>query len=148
MAIEPDNRNFKLLEQNLQPYVERATFFHAGIWSHRTRLKVVQKEYGEWSTRVVECKDNEQGDLDALDIPTLLKTAGHNTIGVLKVDIEGAEKILFSRNYESWIDCVSIIAIELHGARSRKIFLESLDGRDFDLRTSGELMIAQRLTRG
>jgi hypothetical protein len=104
----------------------------------------VQKESGEWSTRVVECEENEQSDLDALDIPSLLRTSGLDTIDVLKVDIEGAEKILFSRDYESWIDHVHIIAIELHGPTSRKIFLEALQGRNFDLSTSGELMIARR----
>lgn len=147
IAVEPDGRNFELLEENLRFYAARVTLFHAGIWSHRTRLRVVQRQYGEWSTRVMECKENERGDLDAVDIPTLLTTGGYKTIDILKVDIEGAEDTLFGHHYERWIDSVNTIAIELHSPRSRSIFLGSLYGRNFDLRTSGELIIARRRTR-
>ena len=35
-------------------------------------------------------------------------------IGILKVDIEGAEKQLFSVNYKNWISITHSIAIELH----------------------------------
>lgn len=144
IAIEPDGRNFELLRQNLEAYAGRITLFHAAIWSHQTRLKVIRNDYGEWSTQVVECKENEQGDLDALDIPALLGACGYSTIDAMKIDIEGAEGVLFSRNYEAWIDRVNTFVIELHSDCNKEIFLRALNGRGFDISTSGELTIARR----
>jgi len=34
--------------------------------------------------------------------------------GILKIDIEGAEKELFKANYKKWIDKVDVLIIELH----------------------------------
>ena len=92
----------------------------------------------------MECKENEQGDVDACDIPTLLGARNYNMIDVMKIDIEGAESVLFSRNYESWIDRANTFVIELHGAYHKEIFLQALSGRGFDFSISGELTIAQR----
>ena len=33
---------------------------------------------------------------------------------ILKIDVEGAEKEIFSKNYESWLGKVNVIMIELH----------------------------------
>lgn len=144
IAVEPDGRNFELLKQNLDAYDGRTTLIFAGIWSHQTQLKVIRQNSGEWATQVVECKEDEQGDLDAVDIQTLLCASDYSTIDVMKIDIEGAESELFSRNYEGWIDRVNTFVIELHGDSHKKIFLQALSGRDFEFSTSGELTIAQR----
>jgi len=65
----------------------------------------------EWSTTVRECIDDEQADLEALDIATLLSQSNYGKIDILKIDIEGAEKIVFSRNFESWVNKVHTYAI-------------------------------------
>ena len=39
--------------------------------------------------------------------------AGRNQIDILKLDIEGSERELFSKNTD-WLDHVSVIIIELH----------------------------------
>ena len=42
-----------------------------------------------------------------------MKEFGMETIDILKVDIEGSEKEIFSNNLD-WIDHVRVICIELH----------------------------------
>jgi hypothetical protein len=41
--------------------------------------------------------------MTATDIGTLLDRSGEQRISVLKVDIEGAERVVFVKNYESWL---------------------------------------------
>ena len=46
-------------------------------------------------------------------MPSLLTGLGIERVDILKVDIEGAELEVFSDSGR-WIDCVDIVAIELH----------------------------------
>jgi len=51
--------------------------------------------------------------VETLDIPTLLETCGASSIAFLKVDIEGAEKELFT-HAAPWIERVDVVFAELH----------------------------------
>ncbi len=144
IAVEPDSRNYVLLKQNLEQYADRVTIINSAIWSHKTRLKIRRRAHGEWATTVAECGDDERADLEALDIPAILARSRHSRVDLLKLDIEGAEGVLFTRNYESWIDLVDVFVIEIHGDSYEKIFLRALSGGKFEFSTSGELTIARR----
>ena len=145
IAVEPDRRNYEVLTRNTAGYGARAVAINAAVWSHKTRLALHRHDRGEWATQVKEANVAESADIDAVDIPEILNRSKHDRIDLLKIDIEGAEGELFSHNYESWIDRVETIVIELHGDSYERIFHEALKGRKFGFGTSGELTIASRL---
>jgi hypothetical protein len=39
VAVEPDPRNFAMLQRNLAPYGSRATVIQAAVWSHSTKAR-------------------------------------------------------------------------------------------------------------
>lgn len=103
-----------------------------------------------WARQVCECGAEESGGLPSVGIGKLLRASGHEGISVLKLDIEGAETVLFSSGYEDWIDRVDTFVIELHedspwGNASAAIHM-AIEGRDLVLSRSGELTIARRST--
>jgi hypothetical protein len=61
-----------------------------------------------------EVASSDSYDIKAVTIDTLLKKSGFDKIDILKLDIEGAEREIFSKNFDSWLDKVDIIMIELH----------------------------------
>jgi hypothetical protein len=65
----------------------------------------------------------ETSTVKTVDIETLLQSSGRREIDILKVDIEGAEKIVFSKNYEEWIKKEKNIFIELHDEECKSNFL-------------------------
>jgi FkbM family methyltransferase len=146
ISVEPDPANFAMLETNLAPYNERVQIVHSGLWSHSVGLKI---EYGEdaWATQVRECRPNEIPDIQATDIATLLKESGKERISILKVDIEGAEAIVFAKNYESWLPYVDNIVIELHDntsfGRASDIFFQAISNSSFDISGYGELTVCK-----
>jgi FkbM family methyltransferase len=149
IAVEPDPANFAMLKRNMVPYGDRVRILHAGVWSHPTRLTIRDIPYRdgrEWARQVEECK---KGDIDAVDIPTLLRHSGHDRISLLKIDIEGAEAVLFADRYQSWIDKVSTIAIELHDdsffGDCSHIFFSAINDLDFQVSRSGDLTICKRM---
>lgn len=147
IAVEPDKKNFQLLKQNLGPYGNRANAINAAVWASNIGVKVSEREIGEegeWVTTVRECNEGEQPDLQAIDIETLLDRDGSEMIDILKIDIEGAERVLFSRDAHRWVDKVRAFAIELHNDECRQAFYGALGSEKFSYSTSGEITIAQR----
>lgn len=142
VAIEPFHANAELCRRNLAPYGDRATVIEAAVWSHPTRLALDYVANDEWGVRVREARQDEQGDVDAIDLPSL----GLEHIDVLKIDIEGSELELFARNVERWLPYVSTIAIELHGEACEKQFNDALSGYEFSLAQEGELTICRNIT--
>lgn len=139
IAVEPDHGNFQMLERNLARFSGRAELIRGGIWSERGQLVTVTYGKGrEWSTTVRKATANEESDVTAFDIPSLIPT-GHSRISLLKVDIEGSEVELFGNGASNWLPIVDNIAIELHGAKAERVFFEALSTYDYDLITSGEL---------
>lgn len=51
---------------------------------------------------------------------------------------------MFSENFASWIDKVSMFVIGLHGQRCKQVFLDALETGDFRFYPSGEVLIAER----
>jgi FkbM family methyltransferase len=149
ISVEPDPYNFALLETNLSPYNERVKIVNSGVWSHPVGLKIQYRGDG-WATQVRECKPDEVPDMQATDIGTLLRESGRDRISILKIDIEGAEAIVFARNYESWLPYVDNIVIELHDntsfGRVSDIFFNAISNRPFDISGYGELTVCKSRT--
>lgn len=150
IAVEPDPGNFEMLRENLAPYGARAKPVRAGIWSHPCELRLAEAEYrggGEWARQVRECAPGERGEISAVDIPSLLEGSGHDRISVLKIDIEGAEAVVFGGRCD-WLDRVDNLVIELHDdsqfGNCSAVFQRAIEGRGFELGASGELTVCRR----
>jgi Methyltransferase FkbM domain len=98
----------------------------------------------EWARTVREAKEGEARTIMATDIGTVLKESGFDRISILKVDIEGAEAIVFSSNYKEWLSKVDNLAIELHDAECSSIFFKAIEGERFEVSKSKELVLCKR----
>jgi FkbM family methyltransferase len=117
VAIEPDLGNYELLVRNLAPYGDRARVIRGAVWSHATRLGIAATNYrgGEECARQVRvCGPDEPETFPAFSVSDLVRTAGWEHVDLLKMDIEGAEAVVFARGHEEWIDRVRLLVMELH----------------------------------
>jgi FkbM family methyltransferase len=113
VALEPDPANFAILVRNLARYGSRARCVQAALWDQPTRL-TLDRRGGEWSTRVRAARPDE-GDVRGTSVSHLLEECGLTHIDILKMDIEGAEQVVFRADANNWLDRVRVIAIDLHG---------------------------------
>jgi FkbM family methyltransferase len=143
IAIEPFPANAEMCRRNLAPYGSRATVIEAAVWSHCTQLVLDYAGGNDWGVKVRAAKAGEQGQIKAIDIPSL----GLTEIGILKIDIEGSELDLFMEGAGRWLPSVSNIAIELHGAECEKVFTAAMANYSYELSHSGELTICKKITR-
>ncbi|MEZ5566423.1 MAG: FkbM family methyltransferase [Gammaproteobacteria bacterium] len=155
IAVEPDPGNFRLLSKNLAPYGDRVTLVESGVWSHPARLCISETGYGgggEWGVQVRECTSDAEPGFQAVDIESLLARSGRQRISILKIDIEGAEGVVFASNYRHWLDRVDCLVIELHDDSSfgncSQIFAQAIDGQNFIVSEWGELTVCKRRLTG
>jgi hypothetical protein len=73
----------------------------------------------------------------------LLEQSSFDRISILKVDIEGAEEIVFASNYEKWLHKVDNLVIELHGEQCEAVFQNAVAGRGFEVSRCDELTVCK-----
>jgi FkbM family methyltransferase len=145
ICIEPNESNFEVLSFNLEtnsiPNVQR---IQAGVWSKNTYLNIISDFRGhyDWSYRVVEAE--KVTDLEAFSIQHLIEKFKWDIIDILKMDIEGSEKEVFTnpKSDVSFLAITKCIAIEIHDEFDcREAIYEILKSYGFTLFNSGELTI-------
>ncbi len=113
ISVEPEESNFKVLLKNCTPY---ANFegVKSAIWINDGFVKIINPKAGSTAFRVEETSGVNKDALPAITIQRILAKSGFDRIGILKIDIEGAEKELFKDNYKEWLGKVDVLIIELH----------------------------------
>lgn len=112
LAIEPEKNNFSLLKKNTEPY-ENVTCLQAGIWDKNETLSITNPEGGaaEFMFDTDAIKDDT---VNGMTIQSILDLQQWDKVDILKIDIEGAEKEVFSAEDLSWLKKVKLLIIELH----------------------------------
>lgn len=143
IAIEPESANFELLKKNTEHY-PNIHLYQAGLWNKVTGLKIEDHGYGAWGFMVREAPEGTPGAIKAISIPELMRQQQCEKIDILKIDIEGSEKELFERHYETWLPKVKTLVIELHD-RMREgaalSFFKALTKYNFKLAIKGENIV-------
>src|SRR5215470_7956690 len=111
VAVEPEASNFEMLKQNTSEY-PGVFAVQAAIWNTTAALEIENKGDASWSFRIREAGETP-GEVKALTITEIIRLFKADSVDILKLDIEGAEKEVFSSNV-GWLDKVRVVIIELH----------------------------------
>ena len=141
VALEPEATNFKMLSINSKDR-SNVLCLRAALSSSDGEMIVVDPGQGEWGFRAVSGDEAAQGrfieKVPAISVNKILKDAGEECAPfIVKIDIEGGEGEVFSKNIE-WVDKFPILIIELHdwmlpSQRSSASFIKCVSdlNRDF-----------------
>jgi len=113
VAVEPEEGNFEMLKKNTKNY-GRISLIRSGIWSHSAILSVIDEGKGNNSFTVAEILSPKVDSINAISIYDIMQERSWDTIDILKLDIEGAEKNVFEKKFEQWLPRVKILVIEFH----------------------------------
>src|SRR5262249_38864386 len=99
---------YAALVRNTAPY-SRVVPMHAALWNVDGQVEVFPggPRKRKWSFRV-----RSGSGCRAITFPTLLRETRFEEVDILKVDVEGAEREIFSNC--NWMVKVELLAIELH----------------------------------
>jgi FkbM family methyltransferase len=112
VAVEPELSNFRALVKNCRNY-SRVVPVQAALWNKDGEVHLGQPneagtDYNKWAFQVVD----KGLAVRAITMNTLIAEAGIESIDLLKMDIEGAEREVFESG--EWMSKVRAVAIELH----------------------------------
>lgn len=111
VAVEPEASNFEMLLRNTS-CCPRISPIRAAIWNRSAALEIENADDAKWFFRVRETESKEPA-LKSITIDEILEEFNAGSIDILKLDIEGAEKEVFSGNLE-WLSKVKVLIVELH----------------------------------
>lgn len=113
-SIEPQINNFKILQYNTFFY-DKIHPINSALWDKETFIRVEDKGYGVAGYMTTEAAEGEPDTFKTVTVSKLLADSGFDEIDLLKIDIEGAEKEVFSApDVDDWLAKVKILVIELH----------------------------------
>ena len=124
VAIEPEIENFEMLKYNTQ-YYPQVESIRAALWNQEIDLSVEMHPMFDsptaYYTHEIFENDRSQESTRGITIGKIFREFGFPFIDILKLDVEGAEKEIFSDegNYQEWLPFVKVLIIELHDRMKR-----------------------------
>ena len=140
IAMEPEVGNFALLQRNTEG-MESIHKNNVAIGSTEGWCRVVDPGLGNWGYRTAPGRDVRVVPLNMI----VLRAIDFEPF-IVKIDIEGGEADVFSRNTE-WVDTTPVIMVELHDwmmAGSGNSWRKCMAGRDRVEFPRGEVTVSVR----
>jgi FkbM family methyltransferase len=113
IAIEPASDNYDILEENTLPY-QNIKPMKSAIWSSKADLRVADNGRGPDSYTVCEVSQKDGNTFTGLGIKDIMEEQKWEQIDIVKLDIEGSEKQVFSKDYEYWLPRTKVLIVETH----------------------------------
>jgi FkbM family methyltransferase len=130
VAVEAAADNAALLRRNLEAFADRTTIIEGAVAAHGGIGRF--RAAGHSWQRGLADDPGMPGTVDVrcLTMPDVMAQAGIDRIDLLKVDIEGAEAMLFEGG-PSWLSAVGMIVIEVHEPYSLEAFAHAVGRAGF-----------------
>ena len=149
IALEAHPGNYDVLKKNVQGDPNTFSMLK-GLWSHECDLRIVASESNEGFS--VSEVPSGTGDVQAVSIDSIFASLpgdrnAFTEIDILKLDIEGAEYEVFSKNCESWIHKVKVIIVECPDydrPGTAGTMFRALSGLNFNMYLCGENIVMIR----
>jgi FkbM family methyltransferase len=143
LSLEPDQNNFDLLKKNTANY-PTVTAIQSALWDKEGSIEIMDKGYGVRGFVVEEGTGNSANSMLAVTMSVLMRKFNITSIDILKMDIEGSEREVFSSGAEKWLPITKCLIIELHDRMkpgcSQAVF-KALSNYNFECAIKGENLV-------
>jgi len=146
IAVEPGEANFRLMRANIDglPNIKAV---NAAVANEDGAVRIVNPTADAWALRTERATPGATDTVPALSVGSLITRAPRNCRPfIAKIDIEGFESELFSKNID-WVKSFPIIIIELHdwllpGQGTSNNFLRAIACQSRDFVIIGENVVS------
>ncbi len=147
LTVEANAENYTSLAANLGPYGSRSQTVHGAVWWRDAEITVVRRQNeGDAHVRERQQADDPAAIIQGWSIPSLMQQGGFASIDLLKMDVEGAELDLFTREEGRWLPRVRNLSIETHGPECEAALERAMRHYNFRKVVRGELTFCLDIT--
>lgn len=140
VAIEIESRNVEMIKKNTAGFKD-VSVLERGLFNKEAFFKIEDPYNASNSFQIKEVSQDEKYDIQSVTLDEILSKNNWDTIDILKIDIEGAEKQLFEENYQNWLPRTKVIMIETHDRMIPKcsyVVMKTINEYNFILYTTTE----------
>jgi FkbM family methyltransferase len=120
IALEPMADSLAQARVNLAPYGDRVELREAALTVDGAMVRMSGEQTG------ARIGDTGNIEVPSQSIPQILDSLPEGRIDILKMDIEGAEGMIFAQSPETWLERVGMIIVETHGPQITDTVLGAL----------------------
>src|SRR6476620_6692815 len=113
ICLEIESENVNMIRKNLAGFKD-VEIIEKGLFNRKSFFNIEDPFNATNSFVLKEVAPGEKYVIESITIDEIMAESKIHTIDILKIDIEGAEKDLFEKNYESWLPKVKVIMVETH----------------------------------
>ena len=148
VSVEPDAANFAILCRNIAVFGDRIVPVHGAVTETARSVHIINPEAGSSGFQIGPADASGEGALQGFTVDALSRKIERGQLFIVKIDIEGSQRALFSANTD-WIDEAQLIAIEIDDWQfpwqaTCENFFRAMSSRRFDYLLSGENMFCFR----
>lgn len=111
VSLEPSKMNFVVLQKNTAQH-KNVVALNAAIWFESKEIQFLEAPYA-YNSKIAEGETGGSYSIAAYNVSDILQKENMETVDLLKIDIEGAEKDILQKNAD-WLYKVKNIIIEIH----------------------------------
>ncbi len=135
VSIEPDKDNYQILTRNLGS-LENVTTINAAVWNESAPVEIANPGTSPTGLYVKESDPQATDVVRGVTISEILNDCPELRIDILKLDVEGAERRLFSSDScHDWLPKIRVLIVELHDRLlpgCSKTLFRALDRYDYE----------------
>jgi len=114
-CFEPDLRNYRVLEQNLNAIPATTIVNHSAVASEAGELQFYSSDYGGWSSAfgTLGAEESESYRVPAIVLSDYLREHSISCIDFLKIDVEGSEYDILMGDDLLWETEIKCLVVEV-----------------------------------
>ncbi len=131
-GVEMDLENVSLAQKNLVSLNDRCKIMHAAVWFENTEISYAGGDANNFSifNKIDDTAKKSTGVTPAKTLDGILDEFGLTSVDYLKMDIEGAEKVVLE-DPSRWINRIKSMKIEIHKPANIDDCIEILKSYNF-----------------
>ena len=127
IALEPNPESYYLAKKNLEAYADRVELMPKALWLSEDPVRMGGSQTGA-------ALSDDGFTVDATSIPSLLSHLGVARLGLVKMDIEGAELEVLKSGFGNWLRLIDVLLLETHGPEIEREVVPLLERDGFRVR--------------
>lgn len=127
IALEPNPESMELAKQNLAPYGGRVELMTEALWVREGSVNMGGGQTGS-------ALSDGGFAVKTTTLQKIMEHLGVARLGLVKMDIEGAELDVLKSGVGSWLGLIDVLLLETHGVEIEVQVIPLLEGEGFKVR--------------